>query len=103
MLMYVLDKNSSDPVYIQIYDHIRQDIETGILRSGEKLPSKRAFAEQNGISKRIFCGEAHRCAGFTAKGTDRRDGCICGKSGRTACVTFSVFRLGKTDAGRAGI
>ena len=50
MLMYVLDKNSSDPVYIQIYDHIRQDIETGILRSGEKLPSKRAFSEQNGIS-----------------------------------------------------
>ncbi len=50
MLMYEIDRNSSDPIYIQIYQHIKEDIECGLIKSGEKLPSKRSLAENIGVS-----------------------------------------------------
>ena len=50
MLMYEIDRNASEPVYIQIYDFIKEDIESGIIESGKKLPSKRSLAENLGVS-----------------------------------------------------
>jgi len=44
MLTPVLDPNASQPLYEQIYRHIRREIEGGTLRPGERLPSKRALA-----------------------------------------------------------
>ena len=44
MLTPVLDPNASQPLYEQIYRHIRREIEGGALRPGERLPSKRALA-----------------------------------------------------------
>ena len=38
------------PLYEYIYDCIKNDILAGKLKSGEKLPSKRSFAQNNGIS-----------------------------------------------------
>ncbi len=49
MLTYVFD-NSDTPLYEQVYKHIKSDIISGILLPGEKLPSKRSFARNNGIS-----------------------------------------------------
>ena len=49
MLTYVFD-NSGAPLYEQVYKHIKSDIISGILSPGEKLPSKRSFARNNGIS-----------------------------------------------------
>ena len=49
MLTYVFD-NSGAPLYEQVYKHIKSDIISGILSPGEKLPSKRSFASNNGIS-----------------------------------------------------
>ena len=49
MLTYVFD-NSYTPLYEQVYKHIKSDIISGILSPGEKLPSKRSFARNNGIS-----------------------------------------------------
>ena len=49
MLTYVFD-NSDTPLYEQVYKHIKSDIISGILSPGEKLPSKRSFARNNGIS-----------------------------------------------------
>lgn len=50
MLTYELDKSRTEPIYIQIYQHIRADVELGNLRPGEKLPSKRSLAGQLGVS-----------------------------------------------------
>ena len=44
MLTPVLDPHASHPLYEQIYRHIRREIEGGVLRPGERLPSKRALA-----------------------------------------------------------
>lgn len=49
MLTYVFS-DDRDPLYEQIYNFIKTDIMNGTLKPGEKLPSKRTFAEHNGIS-----------------------------------------------------
>lgn len=50
MLTLVLDSNSTQPLYEQIYRHIRREIETGTLSPGERLPSKRALAAHLKVS-----------------------------------------------------
>lgn len=50
MLTYEIDKSSSEPLYVQIYQKIRSAIECGAIEYGEKLPSKRSFAAQLGLS-----------------------------------------------------
>ena len=48
-------KNYIDPhipkvAYLQLYEHLRQDIMDGIFAYGTKLPSKRLLAEETGVS-----------------------------------------------------
>lgn len=50
MLTYELEQSRTEPLYIQIYHHIRQDMEAGSIQAGEKLPSKRELASQLGVS-----------------------------------------------------
>ena len=50
MLTYELKREKGLPLYESLYRCIRDDILTGNLRAGERLPSKRAFASQLGIS-----------------------------------------------------
>lgn len=50
MFTYTLEQTRTEPLYLQIYQAIRQDIETGTIKAGEKLPSKRILAEQLGVS-----------------------------------------------------
>lgn len=47
MLTYELDNKNK---YYSLYEHIRDDILSGKLKSGEKLPSKRAMAENLSVS-----------------------------------------------------
>ena len=49
MLTYDFD-NVHGPIYEYVYKCIKKDILSGKIQSGEKLPSKRAFANNNGIS-----------------------------------------------------
>ena len=51
MLTYNLKKTPSVPLYEALYRSIRADILSGQLAPGEKLPSKRALAENLEISK----------------------------------------------------
>jgi len=51
MLTYELKKSPGVPLYEALYRCIRQDILTGTLRPGEKLPSKRALAQNLEVSK----------------------------------------------------
>ena len=50
MLTYSLSECGKKPIYRYIYECIKNDILSGTIPSGEKLPSKRTFAENNGIS-----------------------------------------------------
>lgn len=49
MLTYNFE-NINVPLYEHIYKCIRDDVVSGRLKPDEKLPSKRAFAENNGVS-----------------------------------------------------
>ena len=44
------DYNSSDSLYVQLYDYLRQEIVCGTIQPGEKLPSLRALSKQIGVS-----------------------------------------------------
>lgn len=46
-----LDKKQGKALYIQLYEAISEDIITGKLRNGVKLPSRRVLSEQLGISQ----------------------------------------------------
>lgn len=50
MLTYDLGKSGSDPLYLYLYKCLRNDIRTGVLPGGMRLPSKRSFAANLGIS-----------------------------------------------------
>ena len=51
MLTYELKKSPGVPLYEALYRRIRGDILSGVLKPGEKLPSKRALAENLEVSK----------------------------------------------------
>ena len=49
--MFTYDfENVEGPLYDYVYRCIKKDIISGVLAPGEKLPSKRSFARNNGIS-----------------------------------------------------
>lgn len=50
MLTYSLINLNGKSLYQYLYECIRSDIQNGILPAGEKLPSKRAFAKNLGVS-----------------------------------------------------
>lgn len=50
MLTYSFTDIGSDSLYGHLYKCIKNDIVRGVLRPGEKLPSKRSFAKNLGIS-----------------------------------------------------
>lgn len=50
MLTYTFKNTSSESLYEQLYSYIKNDILTGKLTAGERLPSKRTFAKNLGIS-----------------------------------------------------
>lgn len=50
MLTYALEERGALPLYEYLYRRIREDILSGVLKAGEKLPSKRALAEHLRLS-----------------------------------------------------
>ena len=51
MLIYDTEKKGEKPIYEYIYECIKRDIHSGNLKSGEKLPSRRQMALDNGIAE----------------------------------------------------
>lgn len=51
MRTYVLDANAKTPLYEQLYRALKEDILSGEIKGGEKLPSKRTLAEHLNISR----------------------------------------------------
>lgn len=50
MLTYTFENRGDKPYYQYLYECLRHDIEQGELPAGTKLPSKRSFARQLGLS-----------------------------------------------------
>ncbi len=50
MLTYSFEEKGSEPLYAYLSRCIKNDILSGAIRPGEKLPSKRAFAKNLGLS-----------------------------------------------------
>ena len=50
MLTYSFAEKGSEPLYLYLYRCIKNDIIQGNLKPGERLPSKRAFSKNLGIS-----------------------------------------------------
>ena len=50
MLTYTLSSLPSVPLYEQLYTLLKRDIVNGVIPAGEKLPSRRAFARNLGVS-----------------------------------------------------
>ncbi len=49
-MKYKIDANSHKPVYVQLYEVLREDISAGLFPYGARLPSKRLLAEELGLS-----------------------------------------------------
>lgn len=49
-MIYVLDKRSGKPVYLQLYEALREDIVNKVYPTGSRLPSKRLLSDELGIS-----------------------------------------------------
>lgn len=45
-----IDKNASDPLYIQVYEGIRNLISNGVIKHDEKLPPIRVLADRLGVN-----------------------------------------------------
>ena len=50
MLTYSFENRGNESLYEFLYKRIKEDILTGALKSGEKLPSKRALAKHLNVS-----------------------------------------------------
>ena len=49
-MKYIIQENDHAPAYIQLYKQVRDDIVAGVYPYNTKLPSKRIFADEVGIS-----------------------------------------------------
>ncbi len=60
LLTYTFSREGNLPLYEQLYLHLREDILSGKLSPGARLPSKRSFAENLGISSITVEGAYNR-------------------------------------------
>ena len=114
-MKYIVDKEKR-PVYLQIYNQIRDDIVNEILHFNSKLPSIRGLAEETGVSTvtvehayALLCDEGyiepHERSGFTVC-FRKKDGFAASAStpqkyhsayhAEHGCPDFSLSVLSKT-------
>lgn len=65
-LVITLDRTSPPPLHRQVYEKIRQQIVTGLLKSGDAIPPSRLLAEQLEVSRTVVVQayEQLECEGF---------------------------------------
>jgi GntR family transcriptional regulator len=49
-LLIVVEKESGIPIYRQIVDQVRFQVDSGILRPGDQLPSTRSLSQELGVN-----------------------------------------------------
>ena len=50
-IMPILDSTKNIPLYVQLYEYIKQQIQNGSIKQETKLPSKRKLSDYLGISQ----------------------------------------------------
>jgi DNA-binding transcriptional regulator YhcF (GntR family) len=50
----IIDRDSEVPVYVQIANQVRDQILSGTLPAGRRIPTKRYFRENHGVSGVTF-------------------------------------------------
>lgn len=50
MISFEFDNNSAKSLYVQLYEHLKREINEGRISTGERLPSLRGMADSLGIS-----------------------------------------------------
>ncbi len=75
-MQYKLDEKGNEPVYLQLYKHLRRDIVSGAYPFGAKLPSKRVLAADLGISLVTVEHALQILADEGYVGTRERSGCF---------------------------
>ena len=50
-IMLKIDKNSSEPIYFQIYRQLKEQIISGEIQTGERLKATRALSEEYHLSR----------------------------------------------------
>lgn len=72
-LMPTLDNTKDTPLYVQLYEYIKQEIQNGTIKPGIKLPSKRKLAHHLGISQNtIQTAYEQLCAEGYAESSPRK-------------------------------
>lgn len=89
MILLHLDRNNKKPVYAQIFEQIKEMIDTSVLTPGTVLPSTRRLAEKLGVNRSTV---------FTAYQELWGQGYIEGKTG--ACTTVRRRVPAGDDASR---
>ncbi|NWJ51334.1 MAG: PLP-dependent aminotransferase family protein [Bacteroidetes bacterium] len=51
MLLISINNQSKEPIYKQVFHQIKEMIDSGILKPGDKLPSSRIFSEKLGVNR----------------------------------------------------
>ena len=85
----IINKDSALPLYLQIYNSLREKILTGRILPGSRLPSSRQLAQQIGVA-RITVTEAYAQL--------QAEGYIIGRKGSGTYVTDSLPLPPKTTA-----
>jgi GntR family transcriptional regulator/MocR family aminotransferase len=51
MLLLSINNQSKEPIYKQVFNQIKEMIDSGVLKAGDKLPSSRIFSEKLGVNR----------------------------------------------------
>lgn len=73
--MIVIDKHSSIPLYLQIYNQIRQEILDGVLKENQILTGSRELAKTLEVSRNTVDGAYHQLAAEGYIGSRKGIGC----------------------------
>lgn len=76
MLTYDLTARGRKTMYEYLYEAMKADILSGRLTAGEKLPSKRAFAEHLQVSVKTVEIPMNSCCWRAISGRRKREGIL---------------------------
>jgi len=85
-MRWIIDYQTGVPVYLQLMQQVKSAVATGILRSGDQLPSVRAMAEELRVNRNTV---ARAWADLEAEGV------IANRQGLGCFVTEKVTPLRK--------
>lgn len=86
MIIPKLNKNSSEPLYVQLFDQIAHKINIGTIKGGTKLPSQREFAKQLGVSINTVVNAYNMLIRYKYVSSENRSGYYVNDTGQEISV-----------------